>query len=108
MITRWSRMERISVLTSWAGTIAVWWFVIGQLSPHSVRHCVPFDMETDFGVGRHWRRFEQWPEFLADLTQRRVVDEQSFVNLSEAPENGGVGGKLPWVKGDGTGQPQPR
>jgi hypothetical protein len=48
-------------------------------------------MKTDLWFRRHQRWFEQGEEFLVDITQCAVVQEQGFVDLSEALKDGGVG-----------------
>jgi len=53
-----------------------------------------FDMEADFGFGRRWRCLKKGAEFLVDVAQRAVVQEQGFVNFGKAFGDGGVGGKV--------------
>ena len=53
-----------------------------------------FDMEADFGLGRRRRRFQERTEFLVDVTQGAIVQEQGFINLRQALEDGGVGGEV--------------
>jgi hypothetical protein len=63
-------------------------------SSHAVREGVFFDVKADFGFwGRGWR-LEQRAELLKDLAERGVVEQQGFVNLGQAPEDGGVGGEV--------------
>ena len=42
-------------------------------------------MEADFGFGRQGWRFKEWAEFLVDVTQGAVVQEQGFINLRQPP-----------------------
>ena len=58
------------------------------------RNGILFDMKADFGFGRQWWRFEQWPKFLVDVPQCGVMQEQGFINFSQALEDGDVGGEI--------------
>ncbi|HVM50312.1 MAG TPA: hypothetical protein VMU04_19950 [Candidatus Acidoferrum sp.] len=51
-------------------------------------------MEADLGFGQ-WRwRLQKGAELLENLPQGHIVDQQRFVYLSQAPENGGVRGDI--------------
>jgi hypothetical protein len=60
------------------------------LLPDTATDGVFFDMEANFGLGRLGRRFQQGAELLEDFPQRHVVNQQRFVYLGQAPENGRV------------------
>jgi hypothetical protein len=64
------------------------------LLPDTVTNGVFFDMEANFGFGRLWRRFQQGAELLEDFPQRYIVNQQRFVYLGQASENGSIGGDL--------------
>ena len=64
------------------------------LLPDTVTDGVFFDMEANFGFGRLWRRFQQWAELLEDFPQRYIVNQQRFVYLGQASENGRVRGDI--------------
>ena len=66
----------------------------GGFSPGAVSNGILFDVEADFGFGRRGRRLKQRAEFLVDLAQRAIVQEEGLVNFSQAFENGGVGGEI--------------
>jgi hypothetical protein len=39
-------------------------------------------------------RREEGPEFLIDVAQGRIVDEDGFINLGQALQDGGIGGEF--------------
>src|SRR6266404_5793461 len=65
-----------------------------KLFSHAVRYRVFFNVEADFWLWRHWRGSEQRAEFLVNVTESAVVEEQGFVNFGQALEDGGVGGEV--------------
>jgi hypothetical protein len=58
----------------------------GNSSPYSVRDGAFFDVEADFGLWRRWRRLKQWREFLVDVAERPIVQEEAFINFGKAPQ----------------------
>jgi len=63
-------------------------------SSDAVRGGIFFDVETDFGFGLlGWRRQER-TEFLVDVAESRVVNEQGFVNFRQALEDCRIGGQV--------------
>jgi hypothetical protein len=51
-------------------------------------------MEADFGFeGWRWRLKER-AEFLVDVAECAIVQEEGFINFGEAFEDGGVGGEV--------------
>ena len=51
-------------------------------------------MEADLGLWLRWRRLQLRAELVIDFSQSRIMDEQGFVNLGQAFEDGGTGGVL--------------
>lgn len=51
-------------------------------------------MKADFGLWRRWRRLKEWPEFLVDVAERAIVQEEGFIDFGQAFEDGGVGGEV--------------
>src|SRR5437879_1216319 len=63
-------------------------------SSDAVRGGVFFDVETDLGFELLGWRGQERTEFLVDVAESGVVDEQGFVNFRQPPKNGGIGGML--------------
>jgi hypothetical protein len=61
------------------------------LPPDTVRDGGFFDVEANFRL--RWLRMglQQGAELLADLPQRHIVNQQRFVYLGQASENGRMG-----------------
>jgi hypothetical protein len=64
------------------------------LSFDTVRNRIFFDVETDSGFGRRGWRLKQRAEFLVDVTECTIVQEEGFINLGQAFEDGGVGSQV--------------
>jgi hypothetical protein len=61
---------------------------------HAIRDDIFLDMEADFWLWPQWRRGEERAEFLVDVTESAIVDQEGLVNFGEAPEDGDVGGEI--------------
>src|ERR1051326_683332 len=50
----------------------------------AIRKTVFLNMEADLGFGWRWRWFEQWAEFLINIPQRGVVQQQGLINFGQS------------------------
>ena len=70
-------------------------FCLGFSSPAgAIKDGVFFDVEANFRLRWLRRRLQQGAELLEDFPQRHVMNQQRFVYLGQASENGGVRGDI--------------